>query len=204
MTRVKICGFTRREDVEAAIQLGADAVGFVFEPTSPRFVGPQKSRALLSGLPPLVERVAVFGLFSQRMPFRLIRLVQATDFSLSFRPERRIQALRVQPGTSAREVMSITQDLIADSGCEALLLDGYTTRALGGAGEKIDWAVAAEVVAAFAKPVILAGGLTPENVAEAIKLVRPYAVDVSSGVESKPGIKDYEKMRHFIEAAKGA
>lgn len=193
MTRVKICGLTRFEDAQCALEAGADALGFVLEPTSPRCL-PADSELLarLGEFGPYVTRVAVFG------PPRGVDLsgfdaVQSLGERVD--GKRSVRVLRVAPGSP----------LEVDLGdCDAVLLDAFSPQQYGGTGERIDWGWAAEFVAASPKPVVLAGGLNPSNVADAIRTVRPYAVDVASGVEAAPGIKDHKLIRAFIREATGA
>jgi phosphoribosylanthranilate isomerase len=195
LVRVKICGLTRPEDVDFAVEVGADALGFVLEPTSPRYVG-EEYEHLTMRVPPFIDRVAVFGR-TRDISLAGFEAVQAVEWPVMPRVSiRRIHALRVQ-GLLPTEVPAEWL------GADALLLDSYKEGLYGGTGLTMDWEFASSVVRAFPKHMILAGGLTPENVAEAIRIVRPYAVDVSSGVESSPGVKDHGKMRAFVEAARG-
>jgi len=202
MIRVKICGITRPEDARLAVAAGADALGFVFHPGSPRCVAPEAVRDMVRGLPPFVLAV---GVFVDETPDRMNELAafcgldriqlhgsepQAVADSLS-RPV--IKAVRVRDRESLE-----TLDRFR---CRAFLLDTHDPEAPGGTGKAFDWRLAAEAVARGHR-VILAGGLTPENVAQAVRQVRPYGVDVSSGVEQEPGRKDPEKVRAFIRAAK--
>lgn len=182
--------------MEAAISLGADAVGFVFEPCSPRCLPSTDDAGLLAGLPPFVTRVGVFGTAHNNAPFELLDAVQAIEFPFPC-DLRSIQVVRLGSAITVAEVLA------RSGSAPALLLDAHSKQGFGGTGEKVDWGLAAEIVAESHIPVILAGGLTPENVAAAVKMVRPYAVDVSSGVESSPGVKDLEKLRRFLEAARG-
>ncbi len=198
MTTVKICGLRRREDVDCAIEAGADALGFVFEPTSPRFVGDDWSPSWLDeiGLP----KVAVFG------PARPIDNLERFDWAQVIGPahpswpkgHRRATVLRLGQSLDLESALD-TLDL---GGAFAVHLDAHTALEYGGTGETVDWDLAAEVVARISKPVILAGGLTPENVSRAIERVRPWMVDVSSGVEDAPGVKNPTKVRAFVAAAK--
>lgn len=192
---VKICGLTRREDAELATELGASGLGFVFEPSSPRYVGEGWYPDWLLGL--AVDRVAVFG------PFRpgvadLFDCFQATSWE-GAEPDvpsrvRRIAAVRVRPGDSVPSILAQIGT------ANRLLLDAYDPGGYGGTGRRVDWSLAAEVVQASPVPVTLAGGLDPDNVAEAVEAVRPSMVDVSSGVESSPGIKDPARLRAFFDA----
>jgi phosphoribosylanthranilate isomerase len=210
--RIKICGVTRAADAREAVQLGADAVGLNFYEGSPRRVEAAEIEPVLCELPPLLD---VIGVFVKR-PLREIRAV--------LKPWRRIRTVqwhgedsppvdgpfyRVIPAFPVRDASSlevVTRHLDACRVLErlptAILLDGHASGQYGGTGRLAPW----ELIAAFRPgvPVILAGGLTPENVAEAVRIVRPYAVDVASGVESTPGRKDTEKMRRFIAAAREA
>lgn len=200
MVKVKVCGITCAEDLLTALDAGADAVGFVLEPSSPRYVGDIHFDILFKLAEPFSISVAVFGQLARPVPFA--RAIQglafdptATDF------QAKIQAIRVKPGQTVEEVVAS-----ATTGA-AVLLDAHSEGAFGGTGKIIDWEVAAGVtqrLANLGRPTILAGGLNPDNVADAVRQVRPYAVDVSSGVELSPGKKDVYKVRDFIAAAKGA
>lgn len=190
MTRVKICGITRWADAEAAIEAGADALGFIFEPSSPRFIGDSPELALR--VPPFVESVAVFAGYYDHPGLAHFEAVQFA----SGNPPRRLKRLKVfRLGEEKQEAAAAYVD-------SAILLDAFDEQAHGGTGKPVDWDVAAAIVQAARVPVVLAGGLNPDNVAEAIRKVRPYAVDVSSGVESAPGMKDHGKVRAFIEAVR--
>ena len=201
-TRVKICGLTNKADALHATGCGADAVGLVFYAGSPRCVTPEAAREICAALPPFVTRV---GLFVNATP-ELIRETAAycgldvvqlhgdeTPEQSDYAPLRTIKALRIKDADSLNGH--------EDFRVSALLLDAWAPDAYGGTGESFNWDLAAAVAAQ--RPVILAGGLTPINVASAIDRVKPYAVDVSSGVEHAPGQKDYEKVAAFIRAAKG-
>lgn len=196
--RVKICGITRPEDGRAAACLGADAVGLVFYPESPRHVTPARAQAIVRALPPFVTPVALFV----DAPEDAIRalLAQVPVGLLQFHgdepPEdcRRyglpyIKALRMAPGVDVVSQAARYED------AAGILLDSYRPGVPGGTGETFDWR---RVPAALGRPLILAGGLAPDNVAAAVAAVRPYAVDVSGGVESRKGIKDAAKMDAFI------
>ncbi len=198
MTQIKICGLTREEDAELAIELGANALGFVLETTSPRRINPLEVPWLLH-LPTFVPRVAVFGKIPRGANFQPFHLIQSVVFpdDKTFRAKT-IQAIRLRPDDDLDSVLSLPEL------GEAILLDAHSDGAYGGTGKLVDWDLARRIVDACTRRVILAGGLTPENVAEAIRVVRPYAVDVSSGVESSPGVKDHAKLRDFIQAARAA
>jgi phosphoribosylanthranilate isomerase len=199
MTRVKICGLTRAQDAELAVDLGADALGFVFEPTSPRYVGDEVEWKWIERLPTFSAKVAVFGRVNRNVPLGVFDRVQGVEWEVFPVPfPKRLHVLRLRKGQKADDLVNQTVN------ASALVLDAYREEAYGGTGHAVDWNLAAEIVQRAERPVVLAGGLTPENVAEAVARVRPYAVDVSSGVEAKPGIKDVHKLRDFIEAARGA
>ena len=201
--KVKICGITNLEDALAAAEYGADAVGFVFAPESPRYVSPGTVRKIISALPPFIVTVAVFTEGSER-DFRSaldecgVDLIQ---FHGPTPPEvvhlfsnRAIKAIRV------RDVKSL--DEMSYYPVRAILLDSYHEKTLGGSGVAFNWEIAKRAQK-FGR-IILAGGLTSENVAEAVARVRPYGVDISSGVEIKKGKKDFEKLKRFIHTAKEA
>lgn len=203
-TRVKICGITRIEDAMAAAQAGADAIGLVFEPKSPRYVKPDQAQAIVRALPPFVT---VVGLFVNAAPDTVETVLQHVTLDLlqfhgNETPEqcRRyhrpyIKAIHMQDNVNLRENARRYAD------AEGLLLDTAVAHVAGGSGQSFDWG---RVPSDLGKPVILAGGLTPENVAEAVRQVCPFAVDVSSGVEQSKGIKDASKIAAFIEAVRSA
>ncbi|WP_107328357.1 phosphoribosylanthranilate isomerase [Metapseudomonas otitidis] len=202
--RVKICGITRVEDALAAVAAGADAIGLVFYAPSPRAVTAEQARAIISALPPFVTTV---GLFVD-MPGEELDSVLATvpldllQFHGDESPEacRRhgrpyLKALRIRPGDDVSALIDRYPD------ASGVLLDTYVPGTPGGTGEAFDWSL---VPSGPSRPVVLAGGLTPGNVAEAIRRVRPYAVDVSGGVEASKGIKDPVLIRVFIDAVRSA
>jgi phosphoribosylanthranilate isomerase len=197
VTRVKICGLTRLEDVEAAVEAGADAVGFVFEPSSKRFVSSSLALELAAPVPPFVTRVGVFGNFHWEFPSAAVDALQAIGLHEKPCEKRKIIAIR-----DSRSTASVAEIASKVEAFDAVHLDPFDDQKFGGTGKLFDWDFAAEIVAGLSKPVILAGGLTPENVGEAIRRVRPYAVDVSSGVEASPGIKDRVKIRDFLHACR--
>jgi phosphoribosylanthranilate isomerase len=197
VTRVKICGLTNAHDSEAAIDAGADALGFVFERTSPRYVG-DGELAWLSVLPPVPVKVAVFGRVDRPVPKGLFDVVQGVEWEVFPEPApKRIHAIRLRLGQKPQDVV----DTLIHA--NLVVLDAFSDAGWGGTGKKVDWDLAAEVVKLSRTPIMLAGGLTPENVAEAVARVKPFGVDVSSGVEERPGVKDVGKVRAFIQAAKG-
>jgi phosphoribosylanthranilate isomerase len=197
---VKICGVTRLEDALAAVRHGADAIGFNFWPRSKRYLAPEAARGIVARLPPFVAAVGVFvdpsldevraALDASRVS--VVQLHGDEPPALCAAVGRPVlKAIRVKDARSL--------SVMASYEVAGFLLDSATS-GYGGSGEAFDWAIAAEAAAEV--PVVLAGGLTPENVAEAIRAVRPFGVDVASGVESAPGVKDEELMRRFIQAAK--
>lgn len=203
-TRVKICGITRIEDAMAAARAGADAIGLVFEPKSPRYVKPDQALAIVRSLPPFVT---VVGLFVNAAPDTVETILGRVPLDLlqfhgDETPEqcRRyhrpyIKAIHMRPDVNLPEQARRYAD------AEGLLLDTAAAHVAGGSGQTFDWSL---VPHDLGKPVILAGGLTPENVAEAVRRVRPFAVDVSSGVEQAKGIKDAGKISAFINAVRNA
>jgi len=202
--RVKICGITSIEDAVAAVEAGADALGFMFYERSPRKISIETASAIKTALPPFVVKVGVFAdaienVIRSAMLSGLNALQfhgnEPPDFVKRFSPITTIKAFRIQNAASLAQ--------LAAYNTSAWLLDSYTPAQLGGTGTAFDWTLALQA-RKFGRPIILAGGLTPENVADAVRKVRPYAVDVSSGVESAPGKKDPAKVAAFIQAAKSA
>ena len=199
--RVKICGITNTEDAVAAAEFGADAVGFVFYKSSARCVKPETVKRIIAGLPPFVVTVGVFAntgeadirVIVDECGLDRIQLQGDEGPDLCRRLGRRvIKAIRVRGGSSLDEM--------ARYAVRAYVLDTFREGQLGGTGEAFDWSLASRAKK-FGR-IILAGGLTPENVQDAINQVRPYGVDVSSGVEECLGKKDHSKIKRFIEAAK--
>jgi len=200
--RVKICGITRVQDLHAACDAGADALGFVFYEKSPRHLTIAAAAALVRELPPFVQAVGLFvnaepafiESVLQDVPLDLLQFhgdETAADCARFGRPY--IKAVRVNRDT---DLLKCAADFDAARG---LLLDAFVPGVPGGTGERFDWSL---IPANLPKPVILSGGLAPDNVAEAIQHVRPWAVDVSSGVEAAKGIKDAHKIAQFIAKAK--
>ena len=209
-TRIKICGITRLEDAACAAREGADAIGLVFAPESPRCIAIEQARAIATSLPPFIARV---GLFVNATP-ELVRTVldavpldllqfhgeEAPAYCTSF-ARSYIKAIRMRPG------LDVHTEVAKYAHASGLLLDAYDDTARGGTGTSFDWA---RVPADIGKPLILAGGLDAGNVANAVRALHPYAVDVSSGVEvsagasagASKGIKDHAKIRAFIQAVR--
>lgn len=197
--KIKFCGITRAEDAATALDLGVDALGFVFHPPSPRWVKPAAAAAIIRTLPPFVSRV---GLFVNAAPAWLAAVVDEAGLDVvQFHGDERpgdcaaaprpwIKAIRVRPGLDLAALAA------SYTGAGALLFDSYDPRLYGGTGEVFDWTLLAQAGSA---PRILAGGLDAGNVGAAIRAVRPYAVDVSGGIEAAKGIKDRAKMRAFVD-----
>lgn len=198
MTRIKICGLTRAEDVRCAIDCGADYLGFVREPTSPRFLDRQRLQELLIAVAPTIPTVSVYG--DTLDDDGITTFVQAFAKPVSTNDEKfwRVHRLR------ENEDFESLQEWLSASPPEVLVLDAYDELAKGGTGKILDWKTAAKVVENCGFPVVLAGGLSPANVAEAVEIVRPFAVDVSSGVEESPGIKCHEKVAKLCDAVRRA
>jgi phosphoribosylanthranilate isomerase len=202
--RVKICGITSVPDALAAIEAGADALGFMFCEASPRFLKPEEAAAIIRALPPFVSRVGVFVNPTEADVRSAI--TRCGIDTLQFHGEEPAEfcrqfGLNVIKAFRVRDAGSLERT--RDYASETWLLDSYTSGRHGGTGAVFNWELAADAARRHAW-VILAGGLTPENVAQAVRTVRPFAVDVSSGVESAPARKDADKMRAFIAAARSA
>jgi phosphoribosylanthranilate isomerase len=197
---VKICGITRLGDAEAAADAGASAVGFVFWPESPRYVDPFRARAIAARLPPFVTTVGLF-------------VNQPAGYIMGVASLVRLGAVQLHgdetPEAAAALPLPVIKAIrIGDAGVAAwparttLLLDAHDPVRRGGTGQTIDWNAAAAVAAE--RRVLLAGGLTPDNVGEAVMRVRPFGIDVSSGVESAPGIKDPQRIRALFQSLRAA
>lgn len=199
-TRVKFCGITNPADALAAVEAGADAIGMVFVAGSPRHLRVEQAREIASHIPPLVGRV---GLFVNPTRDLVLDAVEACGLdALQFHGEESpefCQQFNVRSYKAFRVRGPETLELLPAFQTAAWLLDSYSPSKHGGTGETFNWALAADAVK-LGKPIILAGGLKPSNVGEAVRQVRPYAVDVSSGVESAPGKKDRALMRAFTQA----
>jgi phosphoribosylanthranilate isomerase len=200
---VKICGITRLEDAQAAVAAGANALGFVFWPKSPRYVDPARARDIIATLPETVNAVGVF-------------VDQPEDEVNEIADWVGLGAVQLHGGESQEYVRAMKRPVLKAVGVDGanapvvdvwppsvgVLLDVHDPVKKGGTGRTIDWTMAAEV--AKRRPVVLAGGLTPENVGEAIARVQPYGIDVSSGVEAAPGIKDHGRLKALFEAVHGS
>lgn len=204
--RIKICGVTTVPDALAAIELGADAVGLNFYPNSPRFVTPDQAKEIVMALPPFATTIGVFvethdqavASIASRVGLRAVQTYSDAPPNGSFFPVSYIPAFPVKDAES----LAMIREFVASGKPSAVLLDAHVPGQIGGTGQVAPW----DLLAGFdpGVPVILAGGLNSENVGVAIRTVRPWAVDVASGVESAPGQKDRGKMAAFIRAVRAA
>ena len=202
-TRIKICGLTRPQDVRAAVMAGADAIGFVFYPPSPRNVGFDQAAALAAELPPFVSAVGLFvnpapafvQQALQQVPLQLLQFhgdeseVECAQYGRPW-----IKAARVRPG------IDLVEFAFRHPGARGILLDAFVD-GYGGGGKTFDWSLIPD---GLSRPLVLSRGLDPDNVGEAVRRIRPFAVDVSSGVESAKGIKDAAKVAAFIAGVRDA
>jgi phosphoribosylanthranilate isomerase len=203
---VKICGITRLEDAEAAVGAGANALGFIFWPGSPRAVDPHRARTIAAALPPFVTTVGVFA-------------DQPSEYVNDVARVAQLGAVQLHGGESAEYVAAMSRPVVKAvairDGLEldaaridawpsrvVVLLDAHDPVRKGGTGRTVDWSVAAAI--ARRRAIVLAGGLTPDNVGDAIARVRPFGIDVSSGVEASPGIKDHGRIKALFEAVHGS
>ena len=205
-TRIKICGITREQDLEAAVAAGADALGFVFYAPSPRHVTPQRAAQLTAHLPAFVTRVGLFVNESAetvrvalaQVPLDLLQFHGDEDAAYCSQFGKAwIKAARMKPGFDLLEYASAFAEA---QGVSGLLLDADVA-GYGGGGKTFDWSL---IPRSLPLPVILSGGLHPGNIAQAVRAVRPWAVDVSSGVEAARGIKDVQKINEFISGVRDA
>ncbi|MGE3843868.1 MAG: phosphoribosylanthranilate isomerase [Vicinamibacterales bacterium] len=202
--RVKICGLTRAEDAVLAAALGADALGFIFWTGSPRCADVDEVQAIVRRLPPFVATV---GVFVNERPARVLEIASTLgltavqfhgdedDDEVAAFPWRTLRAVNPDAGEGAARLARLPSHV-------TVLLDAHDPVKRGGTGRAIDWSGAARI--ASTRPIVLAGGLRPENVAEAVYGVRPWGVDVSSGVEARPGVKDAGRLREFFDAVQRA
>lgn len=203
--RVKICGITRLEDAFAAVNAGAHALGFVFHPASPRFISPEKAGAIIRALPPFTMAIGVFvnvpavevETIADQCNLHAVQLhgeESPEECSAAKRPV--IKGFRFDPAKGNLD--------FSDYAVSSILVDANVAGAWGGTGVPVDWKLLNEFLEtqpeAIRRRLVLAGGLGPHNVKEAIKLVKPFAVDVSTGVEREPGIKDHQKIKEFMNA----
>jgi len=213
MTKIKICGITRAKDALAAALAGADALGFNFSRKSPRCIDADTARDIIAGLPPLVTPV---GIFVEQAPEEINNICQHCGLQIAqlhsddydaeqtqqIEGVRVIRVFRPGPGFSIEEVEKYAEE----TGCRGFLFDAFSPEMAGGTGKTIESSTASmlfEQTREFGWA-LLAGGLNPENVADAVRLVRPWGVDTASGVESSPGVKDHKKIADFIRAVREA
>ncbi len=204
MTRIKICGITRLEDAMVAVEAGADALGFVFYKPSPRAITVDQAKNICQHLPPFITSVGLFVNASNNEVLEIANYLhldllqfhgeESAEYCKQFNYPW-IKALRVQPNSDIEKTINHY------SASKGILLDSYVAGVQGGTGTTFDWSL---IPKNPSRPIILAGGLTIDNVQEAIQTCRPYAVDVSGGVECSKGIKDHDKIKHFIHNVKNA
>ena len=209
--RVKICGITREEDLDAAVAAGADAVGFlVGVPSSPRNLTLERAKTLLRRVPVFVDSVVVTAPESIKGLVKICETLKPSAIQLHGKKEFDASEVRERiRDTHLIKTIYVTKDALKETAIEelksfdAVLLDSFIKGQYGGTGKIHDWNLSKQIKEAVAPlPLILAGGLKPENVQKAVRTVQPYAVDVATGVELRPGIKDYEKVQAFVENAK--
>jgi phosphoribosylanthranilate isomerase len=198
--RIKVCGITRLEDAQLAVELGASAIGFILWPESPRFIDAARAKTIIEALPPFVTPVGVF-VDQPRQQVNDIAMqigLGAVQLHGNETPEycgcirhRVVRAIGLTPMTDLASLRAWPASI-------TLLLDAHDPEKHGGTGRTVNWALATRVAAM--RRTILSGGLRPDNVGAAVDAVRPYAIDVSSGVEARPGVKDPERMRAFFHA----
>jgi len=206
--RIKMCGTTRSEDAHAAVTCGVDALGFIFAKKSPRYIDPQRAARIIAELPPFVSKVGVFvdaDLEQVKMTvdaagLNVVQLhgQESVDYCLALQRWSRSLALckafRVGPGADPGDFDSYRGSV------DAFLLDTYVKGVAGGTGRVFDWAALQRL--SIPKPLILAGGLSPDNVSEAIRIAAPYAIDINSGVEDAPGLKNHQLLAQLIAAVR--
>jgi phosphoribosylanthranilate isomerase len=219
MTWIKICGTTNIDDARVAVEAGADAVGFVFVPQSPRFIEPKAAAEIIAQLPGKVEKV---GVFVNELPSKVREVVkqakltavqlhgdESVEYAQMLFPDK--EHLRVYRAFSMKTMFSVASGAAflnerSRAVYDAVLVDSGSSTRVGGTGLTFDWNRAQPFINGLRKKhkVIVAGGLTPENVAKALEMFKPWGVDVASGVEASPGKKDHQKIRDFIQAVRAA
>lgn len=205
-TRIKFCGMTRAGDVRLASELGVDAIGFVFAPGSPRRIRPEEARLMRNALAPLVDAVALFVDNTSEEVREAVRQVRPTLLQFHGSEDDAFCRGFGLPWLKAiamgnDEAESATALQLRYPGAAGFLFDSHVAGGAGGSGETFDWS---RLPRSLNKPVVLAGGLTPDNVFDAVLATLPWGVDVSSGIESAPGIKDGDRMRRFVEGVRRA
>jgi phosphoribosylanthranilate isomerase len=215
MIWIKICGTTNLEDAMSAVEAGADALGFVFYKKSPRQIDPEATREIVRRLPSSIEKVGVFVNEPVETILKTVAHAGLTSVQLhgveSHGPEiirtlKGVRGLKIFLVLQANEISAFHAHEIDKTGISAIFIDSGTPQLPGGTGKTFDWPAAATSVEAIRKDmnVVVAGGLNPDNVTKAIRILKPWGVDVVSGVEAKPGKKNPEKVRAFIEAVRNA
>ncbi len=216
MTRVKICGITNLDDALAAVEAGADLLGFVFFHRSPRYVEPERAREITAALKECGDVPRLVGVFVNESLERVQQIVATAQLDMvqlhgDESPEMVhalasscisvVKALRPRDAAEAESLVARHRST-ASRTAPAFIVDAFDVRRYGGTGVRADWKIAAHIAREF--PILLAGGLNADNVAEALRAVRPWGVDVSSSVERAPGLKDHNRVRQFIRTAKDA
>ncbi len=205
MMHIKICGLRTLDEALAAIDAGADYLGFNFYPSSPRYVSPEACAQIVSGLGARLDGVKTVGIFVNETPEHIRSVLNACGLDLAQlhgeEPLETFKALEWRAYKAFRGAagQAVEAYAAAGPGAPAFLVDAHAPKTYGGTGQVADWPAVRALGAGY--PFFLAGGLTPENVAEAVAQVRPWGVDVASGVESAPGKKDVQKMKDFVAAA---
>jgi phosphoribosylanthranilate isomerase len=213
VTRVKICGITNLEDAMVAAEGGADLIGFVFVPASPRYIEPERAAEIVSSVKTNCKAPRFVGVFVNESLAHIRTVAGIAQLDLvqlhGDEPMSMVRMLSPQaykalrPRDEAERLAQLSEYRASVHGNEpAFIVDAFGAKTYGGTGQPADWNLAARMACEF--PILLAGGLNPENVAEAIRAVRPWGVDVSSGVEWEPGVKDHEQIMRFIQVVKGA
>ncbi len=202
--KIKICGITNLEDALLAIELGADELGFNFYKKSPRYISPEDARSIALDLPEDTVKIGVFVNATAEEISDAAYLAKLTAVQFHGEEDRDfVEMARIKLGLTVIKAFRVSPEFRVEDTenylANAFLLDGFSTKERGGTGDTFDWTIA-EAIAGRVKKLYLAGGLTPENVGEAIRRVRPYAVDVCSRIESEPGKKDAEKLKRFVAA----
>ena len=206
MVRVKVCGITNLEDALCAVESGADAVGFIMFKGSKRYISPKEVRKITKNLPPFITKVGVFVnedrasvleiLSYANLDFAQLHGDETVDYCKYIGKERVIKVFRLKSNEEIEKIKEF------ESVCRAVLLDTYSEKAYGGTGKSFDWRIALKAKESVSVPLILSGGLNLNNVKEAVDFVKPFAVDVCSGVESEPGKKNHSLLKDFIRTVK--
>jgi len=205
MTKIKICGLTREEDALLCADEGADFLGFIFVPSTPRFVEPEKAAAIANKLKEREKRPKIVGVFRDASKDYIREIQTLVGFDLAQLHGNESDDDMRELGIAAIKTLRVSEELPDTGGCTHaawLLFDTFFERRYGGTGRRFDWSLLTTYDRA--KPFFLSGGITPDNVVAAISLVRPHAIDLASGVESEPGIKDHDKVKRLFERVRRA